>query len=242
MTKEMHIGDELDQLKGFESTKAFIERAIQWGEDQGLGLSEIQLNLNSTEDLEELDEEDLQYSPHSLAEFVLSLSINQKLSINQNGLLAEQDRWRLVELLLSKGLEVNEYINDRQQTLIHWAAAEGYFDMMKSLVGVGADLHVKDDAGSNALHFAVTNGLSSSGEMIEWLIDQDVDSKAPNQMGHTAENLMGGFGGQAWLSRIKDRDLARSEALALAGVTAEVQASDEADAKEGHQIKRAPSL
>uniref|UniRef100_A0A3P9JRA9 Ankyrin repeat domain-containing protein 16 n=1 Tax=Oryzias latipes TaxID=8090 RepID=A0A3P9JRA9_ORYLA len=51
-------------------------------------------------------------------------------------------------------VEVNQRATDIQITALHYAAKEGHSSIIKTLVELGADLHVRDKKGRTALHMA----------------------------------------------------------------------------------------
>ncbi|TMS02518.1 Ankyrin repeat domain-containing protein 16 [Larimichthys crocea] len=70
----------------------------------------------------------------------------RSLSPGQNEAL-----WFLVRDL---NVDVNQRATDMQLTALHYAAKEGHTSSIKTLLELGADLHVRDKKGRSALHMA----------------------------------------------------------------------------------------
>ena len=57
-------------------------------------------------------------------------------------------------------------------SLLHWAAQEGFIDIAKLLIAVGADLNLKDDCGFSSLHKAVGE---NHVDLVRLLIDNGAE-------------------------------------------------------------------
>ncbi len=71
--------------------------------------------------------------------------------------------------LLSKD-NVNSILDG--YSLLHWAAQEGYIEIAKVLITVGADLNIKDDCGFSPLHKAVGE---NQVDLVRLLINNGAD-------------------------------------------------------------------
>lgn len=69
---------------------------------------------------------------------------------------AQYGKADVVRLLLLKGAEVNEKIND--VTALIWAAKKNYPEIVKMLIDSGADNNITDKNGKTALMYAEENG------------------------------------------------------------------------------------
>ena len=95
-----------------------------------------------------------------------------------------------VQLLLSKGADVNGKAGNGNPTLIQ-ASANGYRDMIKLLLSNGADVNAKGPKGVTALMAAATSraymGAASSGlPVVQMLLDAGADVHAKTEDGKTA--------------------------------------------------------
>ncbi len=72
-----------------------------------------------------------------------------------------------VELLIKAGAEINVTDNVEQWTAIMFAAAEGQFEVVKTLVEHGADLSMVDKDGESAYNFAVSNGHEEVAKLLK---------------------------------------------------------------------------
>ena len=63
-----------------------------------------------------------------------------------------------VEALLARGAAVDARESLRAQTALMWAAAEGHDDVIRALVGKGADLAARSKNGFTPLLFAAREG------------------------------------------------------------------------------------
>jgi ankyrin repeat protein len=93
---------------------------------------------------------------------------------------AAKNRWKIVELLISNGADVNEP-NQLGDTPLHNAVIEGDKEIVELLIASGADVNAKSEIGS-CLHVAV---MSSSREVVELLISKGADLNAKDISGGT---------------------------------------------------------
>jgi cytohesin len=119
---------------------------------------------------------------------------------------AEYGNDEMVELLLSKGVNVNEK-GDCGNTPLHFASLDRWPDEMTDrkelkkkywktqlcLISYGANVNAKNDRGDIPLHYAV-EGSDVSFEYVKLLISKGADVNARNMNGNTPLNLAK-FGG-----------------------------------------------
>ncbi|XP_062338799.1 ankyrin repeat domain-containing protein 16 [Osmerus eperlanus] len=73
-------------------------------------------------------------------------------SVHQVAVTAQEEA--LVFLVKDLGVDVNQTATDMQLTALHYASKEGHTSTIKTLLTLGADLHVRDKKGRTALHMA----------------------------------------------------------------------------------------
>ena len=88
------------------------------------------------------------------------------------------DKIYLQELIDTKA-DVNAKYSDGE-TPIHFAAIEGYADIVKALIDAGADINAKDDTGKTPIYFASKNGYA---DVVKVLIDAKADVNAKDNDG-----------------------------------------------------------
>ncbi|XP_040885730.1 ankyrin repeat domain-containing protein 16 [Toxotes jaculatrix] len=73
-------------------------------------------------------------------------------SVHQVAVTGQEEALRF--LVQDLGVDVNQRATDLQLTALHYAAKEGHTSAIKTLLELGADLHVRDKKGRTALHMA----------------------------------------------------------------------------------------
>ena len=102
-----------------------------------------------------------------------------------------------VALLLAHGADVNGTEPTQNQTALMWAAAEQHPNVLRSLIGAGADLRAHTKRGFTALHFAARVGdLDSTTILLEAGLDVNIRARpdggsGPESRGRGA--VVGGF-------------------------------------------------
>ncbi|MGL4394748.1 MAG: ankyrin repeat domain-containing protein [Brevinema sp.] len=76
---------------------------------------------------------------------------------------------------------------------VHWAAAQGYTEMLKVLVDKGYDINTQDASGFTPLHYAVASGKFES---VEFLVNRGADLYLVNQNKLTPMSLAAQTGEQ----------------------------------------------
>jgi uncharacterized protein len=85
-----------------------------------------------------------------------------------------------VRLLLAKGAQVNAREPVQHQTALMWAASGRHPDVVRTLIGHGADLLARTQKGFTALHFAAREGdIDSAKLLLAAGMDIDVVSPPP---------------------------------------------------------------
>jgi ankyrin repeat protein len=104
----------------------------------------------------------------------------------------------LIELLLSKGVDVNSK-NERGDSALHCAALVGNIEVVKKLLANGADINARNNFGRIAL-FGV-----SDRETADLLIAKGIDVNVKDQAGDTAETQM------RWVKSMREEDRRQHE-------------------------------
>ena len=101
----------------------------------------------------------------------IKISLSKTIDINARGgdlnetllhCAARNNRTEIVNLLLSKGADVNARDNDNR-TPLHWAAYYGNTEIVNLLLSKGADVNARDNENRTALHdAAVWNDIQRS--------------------------------------------------------------------------------
>nr|XP_019955403.1 PREDICTED: ankyrin repeat domain-containing protein 16 [Paralichthys olivaceus] len=72
--------------------------------------------------------------------------------VHQAAVTGQEEALRF--LVQDLGVDINQRATDIQLTALHYAAKEGHTSTIKTLLELGADLHVRDKKGRTALHMA----------------------------------------------------------------------------------------
>ncbi|XP_040289762.1 serine/threonine-protein phosphatase 6 regulatory ankyrin repeat subunit A-like [Bufo bufo] len=83
-------------------------------------------------------------------------------------LAAQNGHTAVVGLLLSKSTSQLHVKDNRGRTCLHLAAANGHIEMMRALIGQGAEINVTDKNGWSPLHFAAKSGFL---ETVRFLVE-----------------------------------------------------------------------
>lgn len=97
----------------------------------------------------------------------------------------ERNNEALVRLVLERllGVDVNETIDIRGRTTLHWAAENGYVKLVELLLEKGADITAQTINGSTPLHKAV-----SDEPILRMLLERGADITARSAEGSTPLN------------------------------------------------------
>jgi hypothetical protein len=104
------------------------------------------------------------------------------------------DSVEVVELLLSRGADVQPCNDDNESTALHIAAGSGRLDIVRALVNAGANVNALDEDFRSPLHLAAephhhSNPLSSYKSTIDFLIENGADPTLVDRYGKTAMQL-----------------------------------------------------
>lgn len=110
------------------------------------------------------------------------------------GLIPEDKRAELVNLLASKGAETGIMANVHMfsdGTPLMYAAMNGYIKTVETLLKWGADASAKDEFGNNALYWVIKGdpsivNTSDKTEIIKLLLSKGVDPENQNEYGESA--------------------------------------------------------
>ncbi|KAL4914971.1 ankyrin repeat-containing domain protein [Aspergillus aurantiobrunneus] len=94
----------------------------------------------------------------------------------------------MLELLLQRGIDPNIGDLDRGNTVLHWAAMDGFGDVVELLLEHGADVNVADHVGHRPLHMAAEGPESGvryreMERIVRMLLDAGADALATNGQG-----------------------------------------------------------
>ncbi|XP_056613035.1 ankyrin repeat and protein kinase domain-containing protein 1 [Triplophysa dalaica] len=92
---------------------------------------------------------------------------------------------KIVELLVSKGADVNKTDN-QQSTSLHLAADEGHYRVVRLLTQSGADVNAQDERSYSPLHYGATKGYMS---ICKYLLNNGADPDARTHQNWTAMHL-----------------------------------------------------
>ena len=81
----------------------------------------------------------------------------------------------------------------KNYTPLHWAASQGYTEMLKVLVAKGYDVNAKDESGFTPLHYAAVSGQM---ETVQYLVDNGADIYSVNLQNYTPLSLAAKAGQQ----------------------------------------------
>src|SRR5229473_2828660 len=88
----------------------------------------------------------------------------------------------VVTLLLSSGADVNHRMPEHEQTALMWAASEKHPEVIRALIGGGADINAKSKTAYTPLMFAARSG---DPEATRLLVDAGADVNAAAMDGFT---------------------------------------------------------
>ncbi|XP_012283371.1 ankyrin repeat domain-containing protein 39 [Orussus abietinus] len=98
---------------------------------------------------------------------------------------ARNGHYKICEMLLENGANVNAITRSGRATALHRAAMQGHQDIVKLLLNAKADPNMRDDDGYTALHRAV---LANSSSVCKLLIPR-TNPKSLDKNGRTALQL-----------------------------------------------------
>ncbi|XP_072007198.1 uncharacterized protein [Engystomops pustulosus] len=117
-------------------------------------------------------------------------------------LAAQNGHTAVVGLLLSKSTSQLHVKDNRGRTCLHLAAANGHIEMMRALIGQGAEINVTDKNGWSPLHFAAKSGFL---ETVRFLVECGANPTLECNDGKTAIQYAAGDNHQEVLSFLLKR-------------------------------------
>lgn len=126
----------------------------------------------------------------------------------------------IINMLVTKGVNVNAKSFDNERTALHWAAHRGYTAIAEVLMVKGTDLEVKDKYQWTALHLAAREGHTT---IVDLLLAHGADFEAKAEHAWTALHLAGAAGHVSTVellivhgADVEAKDLSGNTALHLA--------------------------
>src|SRR2546425_519292 len=95
-----------------------------------------------------------------------------------------------VRQLITDGFPVSAFDADLAWTPLHYAAAEGHMEVMKTLIEAGADVNAHDEPSIGETPLGAVAGHCSY-EVAKLLVDSGADPRIPGQMQLTALDQSG---------------------------------------------------
>jgi ankyrin repeat protein len=108
-----------------------------------------------------------------------------KIKKNEQLLIIASDNGHkdIVELLLDKGIDINQKSEYWKRNALHVASEKGHSEIVELLIDRGIDINLQDIDGSNALHLAF---LNDKRDIVELLIERGIDIRQQNNFGRNA--------------------------------------------------------
>jgi ankyrin repeat protein len=120
--------------------------------------------------------------------------LGQISSRKAQNLVSARDTNKL-NILIKNGLDINATYRS-QKTLLHYAVEHRAYDMVKFLVGKGANVNLRDKNKSTPL-LAATSLVYRNDSIARYLLDKGADPNVMGSYGITAlRNVIGIYGGQ----------------------------------------------
>lgn len=105
----------------------------------------------------------------------------------------EGGKRKIAEILLEKQQVDVKYTDERGRTALHYAAYQGYTDIVKQLIEAGADINYEDHHGETPLFFAVTN---KQKQTILHLLDNGANPEINDFQGNSLLHILAKTGQQ----------------------------------------------
>lgn len=100
--------------------------------------------------------------------------------------------WMLSILVIS-GKIFGQNTDSTNYTPLHWAASQGYVEMLKVLINKGYDINKQDESGFTPLHYAAVSGQLPA---VEFLVDSGADLYIVNNQNYTPMTMAARAGEQ----------------------------------------------
>ena len=92
----------------------------------------------------------------------------------------------IAQLLIEKGIDINQTNSILGQNALHFASGEGHTDVVRLLIEKGIDINQRDEDGWNALHLV---SYYRFNEIVQLLIEKGIDINQTDEDGQNALHL-----------------------------------------------------